>query len=128
MNTLKSVFNKVSKIEHPEQVELSEVQKVELASMQKVESLYKELDKLMTAVERPASDVRNAAVQGEKLSNDGIQVAEQVLREIEDVKQAAKELGVNIDIDGYESGANSMLKAIRDYNEGYKVVKRFTAS
>jgi hypothetical protein len=107
---------------------LSEQQKVELATMQKVESLYKELDKLMTAVERPASDVRNAAVQGEKLSNDGIQVAEQVLREIEDVKQAAKELGVKIDIDGYESGANSMLKAIRDYNEGYKVVKRFTAS
>ena len=103
-------------------------EKVELASMQKVESLYKQLDKAMTAIERPASDVRNAAVQGEKLSSDGIQLAEQVLKQIEDVKKAAKELGVNLDIDGYESGAKSMLKAIQRYNEGYKVVKRFSAS
>ena len=44
MNTLKSVFNKVSKIEHPEQVELSEVEKVELA--RKPQSVLKELQAL----------------------------------------------------------------------------------
>jgi len=101
-------------------------QKVELASMNKVESLYKQLDKLMTATERPAADVRNAAVQGEKISQDALNIASELKREIDDVKAAAKELGVDIDIDGYESGLDSMTKAIRIYNEGYKVVKRFS--
>lgn len=106
----------------------SNQERIELASMQVLERKYKELDKLMTNTERPASDIRNAAVQGEKISANGIDLAEQVLKEINDIKQAAKELGVDIDVDGYENGANSMLKAIRKYNEGYKVVKRFSAA
>ena len=103
-------------------------ERVELASMQTLKNKYKELDNIMTSTERPASDIRNAAVQGEKISANGITLAEQVLKEINDIKQAAKELGVDVDIDGFESGANSMLKAIRKYNDGYQVVKRFSAT
>ena len=105
-----------------------EQEKVELASMLKVEQLYKELDKLMSDTERITADVRNAGVLGEKTATNALNVSKEVKREIESVKSAADELGVKIDIDGYEAGVASMTKALERYKEGYSIVKRFTAS
>jgi len=104
------------------------VEKVELASMRKVEQLYKELDNLMSDTERFSAEVRNAGVLGEKTATNALNVSKEVKREIESVKSAADELGVKIDIDGYEAGVASMTKALERYKEGYSMVKRFTAS
>lgn len=104
------------------------VEKVELASMRKVEQLYKELDRLMSDTERISGDVKNAGVLGEKTATNALNVSKEVKREIESVKSAANELGVKIDIDGYEAGVASMTKALENYKKGYSIVKRFTVS
>ena len=111
-------------VENTQEVELSEEQ-VELASMSKLESIYKQLDNAMSNAERGTTDIQNAAIKGLKITEDGLNLADEVLNEIKDIEAAAKELGATVDISGFQSGALSMKKALQNLSLYYNNAKRF---
>ena len=84
MNTQKSVFKKISKIEHPQQVELSEVQKIELALIDDIDSSLKksfdliESQSQIIAIENKIKKGRAEAETALKLAQDGLQKAEEL--------------------------------------------------
>ena len=117
MNKQQKIFNILAKEQKP--------MKVDLASMSKLESIYKQLDGIMSNAERGVSDVQNAAVKGLKITEDGLSIANDVLKEIQSIDAAAKELGATVDTDGFKSGALSMQKALQELSLYYKQSKRY---
>lgn len=91
MNTQKSVFNKISKIEREvesKEVELSEVQKVELSLITDLKSLLNKARSSEDNLAKMARTIENEARQA-------MNAYAQVVKEGKDAIQKAKELGAN---------------------------------
>ena len=105
MNTQKSVFNKISKIEREvesKEVELSEVQKVELGLVDDIKEHIKYLKNIFDNIEKEGDALGTAladAIRQRRNVEDFVQRAASYKKvadkTIENFKKAAKDLGID---------------------------------
>lgn len=91
MNTQKSVFNKISKIEREvesKEVELSEVQKVELGITQDIQS---DIDSVKSSL----NSVRRVIIDAEIMLSKNAKVIQTIKKAIDRVESTAKEIGAD---------------------------------
>ena len=91
MNTQKSVFNKISKIEREvesKEVELSEVQKVELGITQDIQS---DIDSVKSSL----NSVRRVIIDAEIMLGKNAKVIQTIKKAIDRVESTAKEIGAD---------------------------------
>lgn len=101
MNTQKSVFNKISKIEK-DKVELSE-ERVELAMIDDIKNYINELQSIFSTMDKEGDDlgrllgdsIRKQRIL-EDLNDKNQSVAKNAIKAIQEIEQKAKELGVNV--------------------------------
>jgi chromosome segregation ATPase len=134
MNTQKSVFNKISKIEREvesKEVELSEVQKVELA--RKPQSLLSELRKLDSKMQSQESKMskiyqnyKSAQKEFVSFMDDAVSQTDDILSDIGRIMDAAQELGVTDfkSIDGLEEANDLQFKLNRIAQDAKKLYPR----
>ena len=107
MNTQKSVFNKISKIEREvesKEVELSKVQKVELGAIDDLRDNYQSIaakavplkriiEKAANDLEQVAKDLRNVESDAKKLESMAKELgADDIVRSAQALQSASKEL------------------------------------
>ena len=105
MNTQKSVFNKISKIEREvesKEVELSEVQKVELFLIDDAIVFNKEYDRLFSLFEKEGAELGTILGNAERkrrilesLVDKTKGLSKQALKVIQELEQVSKELGIS---------------------------------
>jgi len=115
---MQNILNKLHKF-----TSAQEPIKVEFASMSKLESIYLQLNKSIDNAERGRGEVHNAAIRELKVIEVGLNLADEALKEIKDIEVAAKELGLNVDLNKFKSGTSSMKKALEDLSLFYNQVK-----
>jgi hypothetical protein len=118
MNTQKSVFKKISKIEHPQQVELSEVQKVELSSIKEMDRLSQDVKEVTSFWENRLQDFERVKQDLKQSIKGRTQQSIDLTTAISEATKKAEDLGVDIDTSKYE----------RILDEYYKMVDKVDAA
>ena len=126
MNTLKSVFNKVSKIEHPEQVELSD-ERVELSKqmdylLNRAKEVVKSTAKQQQAYEKALVAVKQAKGMGDA-SGVPANLTKQANKEFDKLERAAKDLDMSIkDLPAYQT-YNQTMDFIGQIQDNLDIIK-----
>ena len=130
MNTLKSVFNKVSKIEKVENVELSE-EKVELSKqmdylLNRAKEVVKSTAKQQQAYEKALVAVKQAKGMGDA-SGVPANLTKQANQELDKLERAAKDLDMSIkDLPAYQTYNQAMdfISQIEDNIDSIKAIAK----
>ena len=123
MNTLKSVFKRVSKIETPQQVELSEVEKVELA--RKPQSILGEVARLDNKMRSEQDKIDRAYGEYKRLQMAWVKLMQDINSELDKLEDdlyqigdKAKEIGVDPKaIDGYSKVEQEIIRVGKIANQ-----------
>jgi hypothetical protein len=130
MNTLKSVFNKVSKIEKVENVELSE-ERVELSKqmdylLNRAQGVVKSTAKQQQAYEKALVAVKQAKGMGDA-SGVPANLTKQANQELDKLERAAKDLDMSIkDLPAYQTYNQAMdfISQIQDNIDSIKAIAK----
>lgn len=128
MNTQKSVFKKISKIEREvesKEVELSEVQKVELAAVDDLKEIYQESQRIMGLQEDATKwgrKVESELKQFKKVVSDAEGIARGAVRSAGNYKSEADKIFNKIEIMAKELGISP--NDIKGYSEAVKSVNQ----
>ena len=126
MNTLKSVFNKVSKIEKVENVELSE-ERVELSKqmdylLNRAQGVVKSTAKQQQAYEKALVAVKQAKGMGDA-SGVPANLTKQANQELDKLERAAKDLDMSIkDLPAYQT-YNQAMDFISQIQDNLDIIK-----
>jgi hypothetical protein len=126
MNTLKSVFNKVSKIEKVENVELSE-ERVELSKqmdylLNRAQGVVKSTAKQQQAYEKALVAVKQAKGMGDA-SGVPANLTKQANQELDKLERAAKDLDMSIkDLPAYQT-YNQAMDFIGQIQDNLDIIK-----
>jgi hypothetical protein len=130
MNTLKSVFNKVSKIEKVENVELSE-ERVELSKqmdylLNRAQGVVKSTAKQQQAYEKALVAVKQAKGMGDA-SGVPANLTKQANQELDKIERAAKDLDMSVrDLPAYQTYNQAMdfISQIEDNIDSIKAIAK----
>ena len=130
MNTLKSVFNKVSKIEKVENVELSE-ERVELSKqmdyvLNRAKEVVKSTAKQQQAYEKALVAVKQAKGMGDA-SGVSANLTKQANQELDKIERAAKDLDMSVrDLPAYQTYNQAMdfISQIEDNIDSIKAIAK----
>jgi hypothetical protein len=130
MNTLKSVFNKVSKIEKVENVELSE-ERVELSKqmdylLNRAQGVVKSTANQQQAYEKALVAVKQAKGMGDA-SGVPANLTKQANQELDKLERAAKDLDMSIkDLPAYQTYNQAMdfISQIQDNIDSIKAIAK----
>lgn len=134
MNTQKSALKKISKIEKPEPVELSEVQKVELAlvddlksDLERIEYKSDIVDKLIKEFQQAASQLKNkyeSEFRGVMMDIEESQSAAE--RNVNEIVKVSKEIGADTSkvIGDYRSSKSIGDKALQKADNYFRIISK----
>lgn len=130
MNTQKSVFNKISKIQ-PQEVELSEVERVELSKqmdyvLNRAKEVLKSTQKQQQAYDKALVAVKQAKGMGDA-SGVPSSLKSQADKEFDKLDRAAKDLDMSIkDLPAYQTynQAMDLISQIEDNLDSIKAISK----
>ena len=130
MNTQKSVFKKISKIEHPQQVELSD-ERLELSKqmdyvLNRAKEVVKTTGKQQQAYEKALVAVKQAKGMGDS-SGAPANLTKQANNEFDKLERAAKDLDMSIkDLPAYQTYNQAMdfISQIQDNIDSIKAIAK----